>query len=101
MRNPLADFYRCADSFVELTPPEELHPQPGYFTFGAGVTCYGRSVLSSPRMLNGRALPDLSNHVDHDPSAPRLPFDASTIVDNLRLERYPMKAHSGVSGLLA
>ena len=66
-----------------------------YFQFGPGAVCYGHSTFSSPAVLNGHGLPDLRRYVAFDGSTLRLPFDASTIVDNLRFERYTSTHNDG------
>jgi hypothetical protein len=101
MSNALVDFYRCPERLVALSSPEELRPQPGYFSFGPGAVYYGQSAFSSPAKLNGDSLPDLAPYVATRGSTLRLPFDASRIVDNLRLERYPANAPAGTSAVLS
>ena len=101
MSNTLVDFYRCPETLVDLSFPEEFHSQPGYFKFGPGAVCYGQSAFSSPAVLNGHGLPDLARSVALHGSTLQLPFDASRIVDNLRFERYPSSAHGAKSTLLS
>jgi hypothetical protein len=101
MSNVLVDFYRCPQSVDALSPPAELYQQPGYFSFGSAAVCYGKSVFKSPARLNGTGLTDLERAVTINGSALRMPFDASSIIETLRFERYPGKAHAGTSALLA
>ena len=101
MSNALVDFYRCPESLAVLSSPAELHTQPGYFGFGSGVLCCGQSAFRTLAEVNGEPLPDWARHIALGGSNLRLPFDASRIVDNLRLERYPINAHSGASALLS
>lgn len=100
MSNALVDFYRCPESLVALASPRELQPQPGYFTFD-GAVCYGKSVFSSPAEINGGALPDLARYVGCHESGLRLPFNARTVVDNLRFERYPANGHPDARSMLS
>lgn len=93
MSNALVDFYRCPETLTALSSCEELHPRPGYFSFGAGSICYGHSAITSPGIVNGKPLPDLAQRVEDLGSSLRLPFDPSAIIDNLRLERYPANTH--------
>ena len=98
MNNALVDFYRCPEELGTFSSPEELSPQPGYFSFGPAAVCYGQSAVSSPTKLNGVRLPDLTGYAAYQGPNLRLPFNVSTIVDNLRLERYP---HMGTRSLLS
>jgi hypothetical protein len=100
MSNALVDFYRCPESLVALSSPLELQPQPGYFSFD-GAVCYGESVFNSPAKINGGALPDLARYVSCHESGIRLPFNAATIVDNLRFERYIANGLAGTRPLLS
>jgi hypothetical protein len=101
MTNAVTDFYRCPEALAAFSSPEECYSQPGYFRFGPGAVCYGRSAFSSPAKLNGKSLPDLAQHVTSQGSTLRLPFDASEIIDNLRLERYPANLSTGIRALLS
>jgi hypothetical protein len=101
VNNALVDFYRCPEGLATFSTPEELRPQSGYFSFGPGAVCYGQSTVNSPAKLNGTGLPDLAGYVTSHGSALRLPFNASAIVDNLRLERYPTNGHAGMRSLLS
>jgi len=65
-----------------------LSDEPGYFSFGQGSVCFGRSSAGSPARVLGNGLVDVSQHVSSDGSVLRLPFDPSETVDNLRRERY-------------
>ena len=101
MSNVLVDFYRCPEALTAFCSPEELRLQSGYFNFGPKAVCYGQSTFSSPSKLNGVDLPDLAEYTASQGSTLRLPFNASTIVDNLRLERYPTNGHTGTRTLLS
>ena len=101
LTNVLEEFFRCPGDLAALSPPEKRNSPPGYFRFGPGAICYGQSAYSSSSRVNGDGLPDLARHVTSYGSTLRLPFDASRIVDNLRLERYPATAATGTSALLS
>lgn len=101
MTNALLDFYRCPEELGILSSPGELCPQPGYFSFGPGAVCYGQSAFKSPTKVNGAGLPDLVEYAVSQGSSLRLPFNASTIVDNLRLERYPTNGDAVTRVLLS
>ena len=101
MTNALIEFYRCPEELGIFPSPGELCPQPGYFSFGPGAVCYGQSAFKSPIKVNGTGLPDLVEYAVSQGSSLRLPFDASTIVDNLRLERYPTNGDAVTMSLLS
>jgi len=101
MSNVAVDFYRCPEELLTLSPSQELRPEPGYFQFGPGVVCHGQSAFRCPAVLDPDALPDLSRHIAFDGSTLRLPFDATTIVDNLRFERYTSSATGSEDRLLS
>ena len=101
MSNVLLDFFRCPLEFAALCVPEKYDSRPGFFHFGPGAIGYGQSAFESPSAMNGHSLPDLVRNVVFHGSTIRLPFDASTIVDNLRMERYPSNGHGGVPALLS
>lgn len=100
LSNPVTDLYRCPPAMAALSAAGPLDPAPGFFSFGAGVTCYGQSRGGSPAVLNGTPLPDLAGEAVLSQSALRLPFDAAQAVDNLRFERYPVDSHAGVRRFL-
>jgi len=83
------DRYRCPEGFLDLRLREELSPHPGYFQFGAGTTCYGRTVKGVHQAQLGSPLCDALPLVSADGSQLLLPFDPNEVIDNLRLERYP------------
>lgn len=101
MTNALVDFYRCPEELGIFPSPGELCPQPGYFSFGPGAVCYGQSAFKSPTKVNRTGLPDLVEYAVSQGSSLRLPFNASTIVDNLRLERYPTNGDAVTRALLS
>jgi len=88
MNRALLDRYRCPETMVGLTLAGDLSPKPGYFSFGEGAVCFGRSSVGPLARVPRNGLPDLSRHVISHGSTLRLPFDPSQIVDNLRHERY-------------
>ena len=97
MTNAIADFYRCPEEMLAPSIQQELRPQPGYFRFGPGAVCYGQSAFTSPAELSGDCPPDFAQCIVSNGSSLRLPFDASAIIDNLRLERYPSNTRALLS----
>jgi hypothetical protein len=84
----VSDRYRCPETFLDFALCGKLSPEEGFFRFGPGITCYGRtcSGVGNPRV--GSSLDDTLKEVVSDKGLVKLPFDPSEIIDNLRLERY-------------
>ena len=78
--------YRCPDGFLEFRLNEELSPDPGYFQFGHGTTCFGRSLNGALQAQVQNPLTDVLPSVLVDGGQPVLPFDPDEVIDNLRLE---------------
>jgi len=82
----LVDFFRCADvPDFGLTSP--VHPESGFFRFGADVVCYGQTCGEIRPSVNS-SLYDASLHVQKDRHGLLLPFNPTQVVDNLRYESY-------------
>lgn len=80
--------YRCPDGFLDFRLNEGLSPDPGYFQFGPGTTCYGRSLNGAHQAQVKYPLSDMLPSVLVDGRQLVLPFDPDEVIDNLRLERY-------------
>ena len=87
----LTSYYRCALSLEKISAAQHWETPPGYFRWGADVTCYGRlkggGVAHSPH----GDLPDVLSHLSPDSQEIELPFDAQEVIENLRRERYTAK----------
>jgi len=101
MSNVLADFYRCPEELAPVSPPGELHQRGGYFHFGPEAVCHEQSALHTPIANNSAGIPDLARYPAFQGTDLQLPFDASRVIDNLRLERYPTASQGGASPLLS
>ena len=89
MSNAVEEFFRCPEGLVRLSSSQDLHPAAGYFQFGPGAVCYGRSILSPSTAANGDPCPDLFPRVTWEGSTLCLPFDAESILNNFWFEHYP------------
>jgi hypothetical protein len=85
----VSDRYRCPERFLDFRLSGELSGDSGYFQFGPGTTCYGRSVKSADQKQVRSPLHDALTNVLFDGMQLVLPFDPNEVIDNLRLERYP------------
>lgn len=92
MNQAFLNYYRCPDPFANFASPGEnpSSESTGYFTFGPGVTCYGKSSLSACQRATD-PLPDALEAVRIECNTCILPFDPTEVADNLRLERYVEK----------
>ena len=84
----LLEYFKCPEELCEFELKGELSQEQGFFQFGPGILCYGRSSEGRPLRHPADALYDASRSVEIDQGMVRLPFDLSEVVDNLRLERY-------------
>ena len=90
------DYFRCPDQFGEFGITGQLPPEEGYFLFH-GTVCYGRqSATGYSSVVTGR-LPEVSGDVNVTGGQPRLPFDLSEVVTNLRQERYRQMTQTALS----
>ena len=81
--------YRCPLEFLNFRLSEGLSPDSGFFQFGPGTTCYGRSLKGAHQAQLSYPLFDTLPSVLLDRTQVVLPFDPNEVIDNLRLERYP------------
>ncbi len=83
------DHYRCPKGFLDFRLSDELSAEPGYFQFGPGTTCYGRTLKGTLQAQPDFPLSDTLPSVLFDGAQLVLPFDPNEVIENLRLERYP------------
>lgn len=84
----VADRYRCAEGLLEFDT-NAASGVSGFFQVGVDATCYGR-CSSGVGAKPDRPLTDALSSVDTSNGSVRLPFDPDEVIDNLRLERYPI-----------
>ena len=94
------DRYRCSEEFVDFRLSGELSLDSGYFQFGPGTTCYGRSFNGSHQAQLSSPLCDTLPSVLFDGTQLVLPFNPNEVLDNLRLERYPSVQLGGYENAL-
>jgi hypothetical protein len=89
MTQAFFDYYRCPGSFVDfrLMTDRVLTGEPGYFTFGSDVICFGKSALQGSKRVTD-VLSDAMDLVQVNGSTCVLPFDPTEIANNLRFEQY-------------
>jgi len=101
MNKTLVDFFRCPEASMKFALSGDLSQEPGYFSFGSGMVCYGRSCAGPRKNVAEGALADLAHNVTYSGSTLRLPFDPVDVVENLRRERYAVNGYPGNAGLLS
>lgn len=81
-------YFRGPEDLSCLVAAEMVSPERGFFSFGDGITCYGRccGVIPSPKWTS--ALPDVSSEVRIEESRVLLPFSPDEVIGNLREEKY-------------
>ena len=84
----LIQHYKCPENIGGYEVSGELSAEPGFFRFGGDVICHGHCAWHIPARHFSNAMPDLAEAWWADRSVPRLPFDPTQIIENLRLERY-------------
>jgi hypothetical protein len=91
MNQAFIDYYRCPNLFADFKLADgSPSARPGYFEFGPGLICYGRSTLKGGEKVTD-PLADALGQVRMEGSTCVLPFDPTEIADNLRYERYVCK----------
>jgi hypothetical protein len=95
----LRDFYGVGLSTLHLKESGNLQGPAGFFRFGPDITCYGTSSSGSSLDVRLAGRYDAFNAVDYTNSGTFLPFDFSSVIENLRRERYVEQLYGGIKGL--
>jgi hypothetical protein len=93
----LTDYYRPADSALGSLSlvAETASGNPGYFQFGDGNVCYGRSRSGTSPTRAQASNFDALQHVRQQGAELLFPFDFADIIENLRLEHYRERGSGG------
>lgn len=83
----LVQHYRCPESIAEHELSAKLSTDSGFFRFGYDVICHGQCSAVPAKHLNDPT-PDVADFWWADGSVPRLPFDPTQVIEDLRMERY-------------
>lgn len=100
MHKALTEYFRCLELKHEFSTRPTLSEKPRYFSFGPGITCYGRTCTDiglGHTGSNGH-LHDLLPYIQVNASRIELPFDPEEVIDNLRYERYVSSIGNGLTG---
>lgn len=88
MIDSLQRYFKGADFPAQFSLAPELSNDAGYFQFGEGNICYGRSSAGSRSPGTDGPLYDVSGDIVSKGNTVRLPLDPDEIAENLRNERY-------------
>jgi len=88
MKQAFLDYYRCPDEAVDfrLAPGQPNGSAPGYFHFGSGLICYGKSAVGNSEDVTD-SLPDAMAQVQLEGPTCVLPFNPTDVADNFRYDR--------------
>jgi hypothetical protein len=87
MNQAFLDYYHCPASAAVFKPASTGTKRPGYFRFGTGNICFGKSLATTPDRVDEH-MPDMAARVEFDGTLYSLPFDPDEVATNLRYERY-------------
>jgi hypothetical protein len=88
LKQALIDYYRCPDDCVRLVLHGTLLSKPGFFSFRPDLTCYGPCATGHVTTQPTGELHDAWQDAITSSNGVLIPFDPTTVVNNLRLERY-------------
>jgi hypothetical protein len=88
MNRAFLDYFRCPEIYADFALRGDICPGEGYFRFGPDLICYGQSCLGYYAETPAKATCDLMYHIRVEGSTCLIPFNPSSVVDNLRRERY-------------
>jgi hypothetical protein len=88
MTRTLSDYYNLPAEELRTLASDTLTGNPGFFEFGSGTTCYGRSRAGVSSDVATAGQFDALKAVGLTGASISLPFDAQEVVENLRGERY-------------
>ena len=97
MIKTLTDYYRLPENALGSLSlsSQTVSGNPGYFQFGEGNICYGRSRLGASSTRAQASHFETLRHVRRQGVELLLPFDFTEVIENLRLERYRQKGSGG------
>lgn len=95
MDRAFLDYYRCPEMYGEFCLQGKPSSPAGYFRFGSDAIGYGQLSSGACAATVSGQLYDAMQGVEISKSTPSLPFDPTSIIDNLRFERY---VNGNVSG---
>ena len=86
--NPVAQYFRCPEQYVQFKVDGVPSGVCGYFKFGEDVVCFGQLCSDQPSPRRNGKLSNAMDRAISDGGITYLPFDISQAADNLRYELY-------------
>ncbi len=83
------EYFRCPEDVVRFDVDGGFSGELGYFRFGEGLTCYGKTAAVVVAKHWSNSLEDTLPAVRVSGREIKLPFDPDQVADYLRYERYP------------
>jgi len=93
----LETYYRTGPEVDTFEVAQPLSVESGYFCFGSGNVCFGRTSGGNLSATPNDVLYDTSKDIVVSPGRVALPFDPCEIIANLSLERYATRATNAVA----
>src|SRR5271155_3659091 len=84
----LSDYYRVPENLLGRVLGAKPSSEDGYFRFGSGAICYGKSTSGVAANVEDAGIYDAHESIRKDGADIYLPFDMTQIIENLRRERY-------------
>jgi hypothetical protein len=84
----LRDYYRVPDNLLGRIIEPELWTDVGYFEFGPKISCYGQSQMGVASEIKKASLYNAGAKVEISCGQVLLPFSPTSVIENLRHERY-------------
>src|SRR5271169_1975873 len=91
----LRDFYGISPAALGLWESPEPQESSGFFHFGPDIVCYGKSGGGSSPDFREAGRYDALNATRATDSGIYLPFDFTSVIENLRRERYVKQLSNG------
>ena len=89
MTNSVLEYFKYeSEAPLRFRSAGPLSTDSGYFAFGPGITCYGRTGAGYRSQRADHLLDDASKYSSAEGSTLCLPFDPAEVVSNLTQERY-------------
>lgn len=96
MSNCLEQYFRCPDGLIRFASRQPLSSRSQYFQFGRDVTCYGE-YCTTPIKAGDGTWGRLWRDTEIDGRTTYLPFDPTSVINNLRFELYVDEWRQGKS----
>jgi hypothetical protein len=85
----LRDYYGMSPALLNLSEPRFDSESPaGFFRYGPDLLCYGKSVSGCAAEIGLAGRYDAIRSISVRDSSARIPFQFSSVIQNLRMERY-------------